>query len=625
MSLQSLQQSLAELFSPLDWSLAEFVAELSGQDTDGLLLAVLALSAATAAQHACVDLRLLAGTAVSLSLHNSEQCSEPPQDPGLLYPELADWLKQLEACPIIGQPGSPHPLILSDTRLYLARYWHYEAALAEWVHQRQAEPELERSELRARFDSLFGVAQPESDGPDWQRVAAVSALASRFCIISGGPGTGKTTTVAKILALLLEQTPTLRIALAAPTGKAAARLKTAIQASSESLALPPMIQQQLAALPASTLHRLLGARWAAVEFRHHQNQPLDYDLILVDEASMIDLALMVKLLWAIPPHARLILLGDPDQLASVEAGCVLGDLCALARAEAFSPPRLKLLSELAPARPGSYLSALQPLDDLLVELKVSWRFGAESGIGQLARAIQAGQTQAAEAILQEPGFAEVRRQDLPGSQDWMMALGEQVCQGFAAYLQAANPQLALKAWEEFIVLCALRQGPLGVEGLNQMIEYLLTRQGYLQLSRDGWYHRRPVMITSNDESLGLYNGDIGVCWQDETGLRVWFQAEDGLRGISPLRLRECETAWAMTVHKSQGSEFRHLLLILPERDSPILTRELIYTGLTRARQSALFWASAERLQQAIERPIRRQSGLSTLLARNTSSLSSEAM
>ena len=613
MSHEALMHALAasRLFSELDRSLARLLGRIAAaQNSPELLLATMLASQQSAAGHACAVLGEFAGQPVDPTLPNSPA-----------YPDLSVWLEALRASPsVVGQPVSlpaseigpaagEKPLMLAGDRIYLARFWHYEAALASWIEARLAQvgtPAWQTHQgLKSRIDRLFPPAL--EGGTDWQRTAAVNALAGRFSIISGGPGTGKTTTVARLLVLLLEHEPELRIALAAPTGKAAARLKEALKNSASRLeALDDEMRQRLLELPATTLHRLLGARWGSSRFRHDAEHPLAYDLILVDEASMIDLALMVKLLGAIPPQARLILLGDKDQLASVEAGSVLGDLCALAQADGFSPARRALLDRLAP---GDYQPHAGLLDDSVVLLKTSWRFDSSGGIGQLARAIQSGEADEALTHLQAGRHKDIRWQPLPAANQREAQLSKAAIAGYLDYLNAVSPGEALKRWERFMVLAALRSGPYGVDSLNRTIETLLRREGLIQAGED-WYHRRPVMITANDEAQRLYNGDIGVVWREGKRARVWFSGADGtLRDLVPARLGRHQTAWAMTIHKSQGSEFDKILLLLPDNDSPLLTRELVYTGLTRAKTQAELWGSEELLHLAITRRIRRASGL----------------
>ncbi|MGV3527089.1 MAG: exodeoxyribonuclease V subunit alpha [Candidatus Sericytochromatia bacterium] len=581
--------------SALDGQLARLLSELlaetgtpEAQSLQALLVAgALAASQQTAQQHACADLAHLATAPL-----------DPESPEGLHWPALAPWLSALRTLSalapprLVGPPGTQAPLILEGECLYLQRYWSHESELAEQVRSRAAAGQAWPEYLTPRLNQLFGPAPALTD---WQRVAAIAAVCNRLSVISGGPGTGKTTTVSKILALLSHADPELRVVLAAPTGKAAARLKESLQQSLATLDLP----ERLAALEASTLHRLLGTRYGSARFRHDATQPLAADVVIVDEASMIDLALMNRLLAAVPAEARLILLGDRDQLASVEAGCVLGDLCAAASSTGFSAERQALLARLAP---GAYPLSTGPLDDNVVLLQQSWRFRAQSGLGQLARAVNAGDADTSLKILQSA--EELRFVPLPAAGP--KALAESVVAGFAPYLRAPDPAAALNAWRTFIVLAAVRRGPWGVEQLNATLEQLLG----LRSSASPWYHRRPVMITENNYELQLFNGDVGIAWAGPEGLRVWFVSPSGqLRALAPGRLGAHATAWALTVHKSQGSEFERVLLVLPDQDSPVLTRELVYTGVTRAKQAVTLWGEPPILAQAISRRVTRSTGL----------------
>ena len=456
------------------------------------------------------------------------------------------------------------------------------------------------------------------EGVDWQKVAAVMALRSRFCVISGGPGTGKTSTVVKILALLVEQAhgKPLRIALAAPTGKAAARLKESISSMKMELDCSETVRQ-LIPEKVVTIHSLLGAIRGSIHFRHNASNPLPFDAVIIDEASMVALPLMAKLALALDDHTRLILLGDRDQLASVEAGAVLGDICGNGREELFSPE----FSDLTGRVIGKTIPALAkqqvlpPLGDALVILRRNYRFGTDSGIGILGRAVRDGQGESALQICREGG-RDVVWHDLPLANALKKALTETVVQGYHNFRVTNLPDEALLRLNDFRVLCALRQGPYGVAGMNELIEGILEEAGLIDL-RSRWYTGRPLMITVNDHNLKLYNGDVGIVLPDpgsEGRPRVWFTTPDGkVRGISPLRLPAHETAWSMTVHKSQGSEFGRVLLLLPSNDQEVLTRELLYTAITRARQSVEIWGDAGVFAAAVARKIERPSGLEDAL------------
>ena len=419
---------------------------------------------------------------------------------------------------------------------------------------------------------------------DLQKFAAEKAVANRFTVITGGPGTGKTRTVTTILQLLFSQpgAEDLRIALAAPTGKAAARLTESIRSVREDL-------------KATTVHRLLGYLPDSPYFRHAAEHPLPADVVIVDEASMVDLALMAKLVLAVPPAAQLILLGDRDQLASVEAGNVLADICAAAEA----------------AVPN------EPLHGSVVALTRNYRFAESGGIYRVSSAINAGDTDRTIGALRENEDDEVHWQTLPPLTNLAGALRHRVVDGFRGYLEAGEPQEALARLQTFRILCAVRHGPFGVENLNALTEELLADAGLLTPQRS-WYRGQPLTITRNDYNLGLFNGDSGVILPDRESdgeLRAFFFSPEGkLRRFLPARLPLHETAFAMTVHKSQGSEFERLLLILPEKDGPLLTRELLYTAITRARRHAEIWAPEGVLRGAIARQVRRNSGLRDALS-----------
>lgn len=516
--------------------------------------------------------------------------------PSVGIDSLDEWLRMLAEAPSVAVPtaGAPEqldataPLVLDGHRLYLRRLWRSEGAVARGLAERMCDHDDVPEALAASLDTLFGPATPGEI--DDQRIACALALRQRLAVISGGPGTGKTTTVTRLLALLQMQARAtqempLHIRLVAPTGKAAARLSGSIAAALTRLACPEDI---VATLPteASTVHRLLGARPHTRHFRHHHDNPLALDVLVVDEASMVDLALMNALLASLPAHARLILLGDKDQLASVEAGAVLGELCG--DAEGFSPAVAHMLHQIS----GQEVTAsaeTSPMSDHVVTLRKSYRFTQESGIGALARAINAGQYRQLRACWAH-GFEDIAF--LPVDPEHPQALIAHAAKAYQAYLTAlkesVSPSEVLMRFGQFQVLCALRRGPWGVEGLNEAIAERLHQQGHID-STSGWYAGRPVMVTRNDAQLGLYNGDIGIALPDVNSdgrLRVFFEgATPGeVRAIMPGRLNDVDTVFAMTVHKSQGSEFDHVLFVVPGQPNPIMTRELLYTGVTRARR-----------------------------------------
>lgn len=575
-------------FSDLDRHFAGFIELQSGGNRPLLALAAALVSRARGEGNICLDLAALAGTPFP----------EKPADDAkpVKLPALSAWLKELKAAPAVGSPGQFCPLVLdADDRLYLHRYWQYEQSLAAEILRRAgaAGENFDEAALGEKLRALF----PAKSGAevDWQAVAAFAAAQKKFCVISGGPGTGKTHTLVLILALLLELDATrkLRIAVAAPTGKAAARIQESIRQIKSALNCSDEIKAQLPE-DATTIHRLLDYRPDSTSFRHNAENPLPFDVVAVDEASMADLALMAKLFQAIPPNARVILLGDKDQLASVEAGAVLGDICAAAGENKNSP--------LAPC---------------VVQLKKNYRFGEDSAIFHMSRAINDGDPERVFRLLRDvdgKANSDLVTAALPERAKLKAALKKKVIAGFGDFLKAADPLAAIAALGRFRVLCALREGSFGVTGLNRVIEEILDEAGLIQRA-EIFYARRPVMVTQNDYHLKLFNGDLGVIWHDAGGPRACFAGADhSLRQFLPLRLPAHETAYAMTVHKSQGSEFDRVLFVLPDKPSPILTRELLYTGITRARKNIELWFDEKVFWAALGQRVQRNSGLRDSLA-----------
>ncbi len=593
----------AGAISDLDREFARLMARLAGSVNGDLELAAALVSRASAEGDICLDLSRHAGEAAVTGTE------------AIRCPALKPWVSSLRASAVVGAPGDWKPLILDGTRLYLYRHWEGEQGLVRFLRERSQGqvPGIDRGLLREGLERLFGIGNGEAD---WQKVAAAVAVLKPFCVITGGPGTGKTTTVAAILALLFEQEKAqpMRIALAAPTGKAAARLQEAIRESAARLCCSDGIREILTGMEASTIHRLLGQRASVSSFEQDEEELLPYDAVIVDEASMVSLQLLFRLARALPRSTRLVLLGDRDQLASVEAGAVLGDICGPDRDRRYSRSLGKMISEASGETVPVLAEAevLPPVGDCIVELRKNYRFGAASGIGDLARAIHEGGEGRALLILQGSRKADLGFQPTPRPRELLRSLGEIVRAGFGDYMGGQTPAEIFERFSRFRVLCALREGPYSVDALNACIETLLAREGLL---RPGhlWYQGRPIMVTRNEYGLRLFNGDIGIALADaESGgaLRIFFPTPDGaVRKFDPYRLPEHETVFAMTVHKSQGTEFDRVLLIFPEGDARVLSRELLYTGVTRARKRVDLWAGQEALRAALSRRIERTSGL----------------
>ncbi|EJU7197670.1 exodeoxyribonuclease V subunit alpha [Salmonella enterica] len=590
-----------KLLRPID---AQFALTVAGNDDPAVTLAAALLSHDAGEGHVCLPLSrlMLTEEAHPLLVAWISETATP-----------IDWKKRLLASAAVSCGDSPAPLILCGDRLYLNRMWCNERTVARFFNEVNQAIDVDEAQLSRILDALF----PTTDEVNWQKVAAAVALTRRISVISGGPGTGKTTTVAKLLAALIQMADgeRCRIRLAAPTGKAAARLTESLGSALRQL---PLTDAQKKRIPedASTLHRLLGAQPGSQRLRHHAGNPLHLDVLVVDEASMIDLPMMSRLIDALPPHGRVIFLGDRDQLASVEAGAVLGDICAYVNA-GFTAERARQLSRLTgcaiPAGAGTQAASLR---DSLCLLQKSYRFGSDSGIGKLAAAINCGDRSAIQAVFQQ-GFSDIEKRTLQSSDDYAGMLDEALA-GYGHYLrllhEKATPEAILQAFNEYQLLCALREGPFGVGGLNDRIEQAMVQQRKIHRHpHSRWYEGRPVMIARNDSALGLFNGDIGIALDRGQGLRVWFAMPDGaIKSVQPSRLPEHDTTWAMTVHKSQGSEFDHAALILPSQRSPVVTRELVYTAVTRARRRLSLYADERILAGAIVTRTERRSGLSTL-------------
>ncbi len=567
-----------------DVHVARRLAALAGEDDESVLLAVALAVRAPRLGHVHVDLTQIRDTA-------AVDAEDPVDLAALEWPDPGAWIARVGASPLVrdgeGAAAEPRPLRLSGSRLYLDRYWSEEVAVAAALRDLAAEPltGVDEPRLDDGLRRLFG------DDPDGEQAeAAGTAVRRRLAVVAGGPGTGKTTTVARIAALIGEQAsaagrPFPLIALAAPTGKAAARLEEAVREEAADLQVDARVRERLEGLSASTIHRLLGWRpGSASRFRHDRFARLPHDVVIVDETSMVSLSLMARLIEALRTGARLILVGDPGQLASIEAGAVLGDI-------------------VGPA-------GRRPLPGIVV-LEHVHRFG--SGIAGLASAIRAGDEDAALAILRDPPEDIAWLPADPGADEAPGAVRDAALDAARRTLEAARAGRAddaLRSLGTFRLLCAHRRGPYGVSTWTTRIESWLSAEAADFDPEDRWYVGRPLLVNENDYELRLNNGDTGVIVQAGED-RVAAAFERGGRSIAypPSRLGNVDTVYAMTIHKSQGSQFETAAVLLPEPGSRILTRELLYTAVTRARRRLILVGTEETVRAAVARPVARASGL----------------
>jgi exodeoxyribonuclease V alpha subunit len=516
--------------------------------------------------------------------------------------------------------GGIQPFVLHNRRLYIQRYFHYETSFLQSIRSFLA---AEQPHLKARMalldahrqliKDLFGQASMTAI-PDWQLAAAVSGVLNNFTIITGGPGTGKTTTVAKILALLYATDPSLKVALAAPTGKAAARMAESLR--NASIPVDAAIAERFRSLAPSTIHRLLKPETGTPYFRYKRDNPLQFDVVIVDECSMIDIALFSKLLDAIGPATRLILLGDKDQLASVEAGSLFGDLCqAQGRLNLFTENRLSFINsfiddpgrQFPPGQTGS--DEGHPLFQHIVELRFSHRFASGNGIGLFSKAVISGDAELLQQLMTTESNGSGQQVLVDPSYD--TDLFKTFSAGYAAFIKEKDIRQALRQLNTRRVLNAIREGEQGLYATNRAIERYLHDQKLIQANSE-FYENRPVILTRNYYEHGLFNGDIGIIRPDEKGvLQAWFEDSSGeLKTVLPSYLAGSETVFAMTIHKSQGSEFDEVLILLPSSpDVSILTRELLYTAVTRARKRVFIQGTAAIVLAAAGRHVERASGI----------------
>jgi len=562
----------------IDAYLAQQLCESLGSDNEVLQHILIALSESLRNGHSCLPLAPDAGVALV-------RCWSTEQQQGYVFPGSVHLLQVLSAFAIGPHDGAP--IVLQASKLYLRRYWHYEQQVAQELLQRMQPQVLSAQQTQVAeqlLTQLFGPATDTSAGAptDWQAQAVRDALSRQVCVLAGGPGTGKTFTVARLLVTLqaVSDTP-LTIAMAAPTGKAKQRLLESISHAKLQLQQQGIDLALINSIPnnAHTLHGLLGLRPNKQYVKHNQSNPLNIDLLLVDEVSMVDLPMMARVLDALPHHCRLVLVGDAQQLPSVAAGSILADI---------------------PASAISYLH-------------LSRRFDGAGGIGVLAQQVMHNLAQDSWQQLKQTHVEASPQLQLVDDEMYGQWLQDMCKQYFVPMLKADTLQQAFVCLAQFRILAATRQGDKGVEGINQQVESLLGRSD-AQVRKDQHYQGKPVMVTKNHHGLDLYNGDIGIVWPQADGqLAVCFEHSGGIRRVNAGLLQDLETVYAMTIHKTQGSEFGHVGLVLAPQAEPLLSSQLLYTAITRAKQRCSVCTNQATWQRAVANRTRRWSGLGQLL------------
>jgi exodeoxyribonuclease V alpha subunit len=596
-TLKSLHEAGAE---PLALQVAQTLARLSlPRSREAVELSAVLLMQERARGHASVDLREWAGRSLL-------ETNDGPR-----LPDLESWAQTLSESGLASTERAA-PLVLDENgRLYLYRYHRAECHLATMLRARaHAPPQAGAPPERVvhLFRALFPVEE-HAEPDDGQALAAAGALRHRLTVITGGPGTGKTTTVVRILALMLVQNPELRVALGAPTGKAAARLAESIRSQREALPLDPDLRARIPS-EVRTLHRLLGYQPQRDRFRHGPERPLSVDAVIVDEASMVDLLLMEALVAALPANARLVLVGDADQLASIDAGYVLGDVLAAAKGAAISPGFAQWCRQLRGVLPQAEPSAT-PWRDAVIQLGTSYRFREQPRLEELTEAVRRGESERLRGLLEAGSASDGLWQMDPG--ETLRPLIDRIAPALEIMTEAGDPKSLLEQQGRFRLLCALRRGRWGVETLNRDLDGWARRRGSARPAQT--FRGHPILITHNDPELDLWNGDLGVLSPsfDDRSARAWFEMAGTIRDFDLRRLPPFESAWALTVHKAQGSEFEDVVLLLPPRGSRLLSRELLYTAVSRARRSIGIVASWDVLREALQRSSARPSGLAARL------------
>ncbi|TRX56781.1 exodeoxyribonuclease V subunit alpha [Thalassomonas sp. M1454] len=614
------QQALSGI-EAIDYYLAQSVIKqcpvrLNEKDTCVLFHLVLALSESQRNGHSCLDLAVIAnntlwqeedsdinqGRALASASENLKLAS------GFLFPDLTCLLELLTS--YFADVNSEQAMIVLEfEHLYLRRYWLFEQQLACFINDKIKQ--VNRADIAKTneiINHLFGNLDANID---WQLISVANALNKNFAIIAGGPGTGKTYTVTKLLAGLLMQQPTANIAMVAPTGKASQRLTESIVAAVNSFKDNGDINPDILDLipsTASTIHRLLGVIKNSPNFRHDQHNKLNCDVLLIDEVSMVDLPMMTRIFRALPTHAKVILLGDADQLPSVATGSVLADLAPWPTTQ-YSLANKSFIEQVSSQQLPDFEQALSV--DYLTYLTFSRRFSGEGGIGKIAKLVIAGEAEQSWQLLNEQGNQELSFVDNKTLDDYVKQLTNDY---YAPIFEANSVATAFDVLENFRILAPSREGEYGLENLNNLVEQQLAKQNCISANSE-LYHGKPIMISQNHYGVGLFNGDIGLLFKDDTGrLMAYFADGDSYRALSIARLPSFETVYAMTIHKTQGSEFNNVALILPNTgNNRLLSRELIYTGITRAKSHLQIFTGKDVWYNGVKTKVSRASGLTKRL------------
>jgi len=587
----------------IDFYLARSITQTLGKPDDELFFfTVLACSQSLREGHSCLQVSEWAD-----GCYWQSETDVNENNSGYQFPNKSDWCQHLNTLSI--SPAAEHPVVYENCRFYLRRYWLFEDELANAIKRFTRSLPFDQSKAIDTLASLFRfdeTAEEKVDEKiDWQMVSAANALGKQFSIVTGGPGTGKTTTVTKLLISLCEVFETaFNIKMAAPTGKAAQRLTESIQFAKNTLqGINGISEVSLSSVPeeATTIHRLLGVIPNHYEFRYNQRNKLTLDILLVDEASMVDLPLMARLFRALPENARVIFLGDSNQLPSVAAGSVLADIAPVPH-PGYGAENAQLINKLTGyILPESKDSSI----DYLTTLTKSYRFKEDGGIGRLAKSIIEGRSNLSWEQLSQPDNEVSLSTDV----NFSIWLNKLVSTFYTSLNKQENALCALSEFSKFRILAATRVGDKGVDSINDAIDLYIKRSLGLPINAL-FYHACPILIAENNYECGLYNGDIGIIWKHEGRLQAAFpDAFGGLRWFSLSRLPKYELVYAMTIHKTQGSEFSELALVLPDYISPILSRELLYTGVTRARSKLEINSSKKIWAAGVKKKVSRNSGL----------------